>query len=346
MRHAVLLPLLLFATGTLAAEPKGIWLSQDEVAALPTVGPAWMQLKKAADLPAGKPDLSDQNQMNNVYVLAKALVHARTGQDRYRREVIDNCLAAIDTERGGKTLALGRELCAYVIAADLVRWSDAKFVDWLERCQTERLQGKTLVSTHLKRPNNWGTHAGASRIASVIYLRDYYQAHDNEGRARQYQAELGELAAVFRGFVGDRASYAEFEYDHDLSWQADPVRPVGINPKGAMKSGHSIDGVLPDDLRRGGGFQWPPTKTGYPWEAMQGIVVQAELLRRQGYDAFEWEDRAVLRAAQFLHAIDWPAEGDDQWQPWLLNKRYGTKFPAAPTARPGKNMGWTNWTHQ
>ncbi len=346
MRHVLLLPLLLFATGILAAEPKGIWLSRDEVAALPTAGPAWTQLKQAADLPAGKPDLSDQNQMNNVYVMAKALVHARTGQDRYRREVIDNCLAAIDTEQGGKTLALGRELCAYVIAADLVRWSDAKFVGWLERCQTERLQGKTLVSTHLKRPNNWGTHAGASRIASVIYLRDYYQSDNNEVRARQYQAELGELAAVFRGFVGDRASYAGFEYDHDLSWQADPDRPVGINPKGTMKSGHSIDGVLPDDLRRGGGFQWPPSKTGYPWEAMQGIVVQAELLHRQGYDAFEWEDRAVLRAATFLYAIDWPAEGDDQWQPWLLNKRYGTKFPAAPTARPGKNMGWTNWTHQ
>jgi hypothetical protein len=30
--------------------------------------------------------------------------------------------------------------------------------------------------------------------------------------------------------------------------------------------------------------------------------------------------------------------------PWLLNARYGTKFPAHTPAGPGKGMGFTDWT--
>ena len=67
---------------------------------------------------------------------------------------------------------------------------------------------------------------------------------------------------------------AGFEYG-DLSWQADPTKPVGINPVGAKRDGHSIDGVLPDDQRRSGGFVWPPTKENYVWEALQGAIAQA-----------------------------------------------------------------------
>jgi hypothetical protein len=112
-----------------------------------------------------------------------------------------------------------------------------------------------------------------------------------------------------------------------------------------VRDGHSIDGVLPDDMRRGGGFQWPPKETGYPWEALQGAVVQAEILYRAGFDTWEWEDRALLRAAEFLYRVGWTPKGDDQWIPWLINSRYGTTFPAQYPARFGKTMGWTDWTH-
>jgi hypothetical protein len=83
---------------------------------------------------------------------------------------------------------------------------------------------------------------------------------------------------------------------------------------------------------------------------MEGAVVQAELLARAGYDAWNWEDKALLRAAQFLHNLDrefggWWAEGDDEWQPWLINNAYSTDFPATAPARSGKNMGYTDWTH-
>jgi hypothetical protein len=194
-----------------------------------------------------------------------------------------------------------------------------------------------LRSTHEDRPNNWGTHAGASRAAVAVYLGD--------------SEELKRMAQVFRGWLGDRESYAGFRYG-SLSWQADPKTPVGINPSDTEKNGVSISGAMPDDMRRGGPFQVPPAKTGYAWEALQGATVQAEILTRQGYDAWEWEDRALLRAVDYLYQLDktypgqgWWAQGDDEWIVWLVNHAYDTDYPTSIPALTGKNMGWTDWTH-
>ena len=41
-------------------------------------------------------------------------------------------------------------------------------------------------------------------------------------------------ATVFRGFVGERSSYAGFRYG-ELSWQCDMAAPVGINPTGCTR---------------------------------------------------------------------------------------------------------------
>ena len=89
------------------------------------------------------------------------------------------------------------------------------------------------------------------------------------------------------------------------------------------------------NMRRGCRYRLPPCATGYAWEALQGAVVQAEILHRQGYDAWQWQDRALLRAAQFLWRLDqlyggWWASGDDEWQVWLINAAYGTDFPSEP----------------
>jgi hypothetical protein len=294
---------------------------------------AWDRLRKAADRSLQEPDLKNQDQTNNVGVLAKALVYGRTGIKSYRTEVVEHCLKAIGTERGGRSLALGRNLAAYVIAADLVGLEpadDKRFREWLRETLTEQLDGRSLQKTHETRPNNWGTHAGASRAAVAVYLND--------------REELEQTARVFKGYLGDRTSHAGFKFG-ELSWQADPNAPVGINPKGARRDGHSIDGVLPDDMRRGGAYQWPPEKTGYPWEALQGAIVQAEILHRAGYDAWNWQDQALLRAVDFLHQQGWPAAGDDYWVPWVVNFRYESQYPAKLPAGAGKTMGWTDWTH-
>ncbi|MBI3466591.1 MAG: alginate lyase family protein [Planctomycetes bacterium] len=313
----------------------GIWLSTSELLNLPTTGPAWDTLSAAAATTTLAPNIQDQDEKTDVLTLAKALVGVRTNNQDYISQVRTNVIAAIGSELGGRTLALGRNLASYVIAADLVGLEpaqEARFQAWLQQTLTEELDGKSLQSTHEIRPNNWGTMAGGSRAAVAVYLGD--------------QAELARTAQVFKGWLGDLKSYAGFEFGTDLSWQADPSHPVGVNPKGTMKDGHSIDGALPDDMRRGGSFTWPPLSTGYPWEAVQGVVVQAEILSRAGYDTWHWQDQAILRAVQFLYGIGWPATGDDQWVPWLIDAHYGTHFASNAQAEPGKIMGWTSWTHQ
>jgi hypothetical protein len=314
----------------------GIWITAAELAQLPTSGSAWEHLKLAADSDLGQPNIADQNSQHDTNTLAVALVYARTGDASYRAKAAGAIMAAIGTERGGRTLALGRNLVSYVIAADLIdlprydAGSDQQFRSWLAAVRTETLDGRTLVSTHEMRPNNWGTHAGASRIAADRYLGD--------------TADVARAAQVFKGWLGDRPAYAGFTYG-DLAWQADPSKPVGINPRGATKNGQSIDGVLPDDQRRAGGFRWPPQKENYVWEGLQGAIVQAELLQRAGYDAWNWSDKALLRAVMWETSVaNLPAQGDDTWQIWLVNHAYGTTFPES-AANTGKNMGFTDWMY-
>jgi hypothetical protein len=313
-----------------------IIISAAELQARPTSGPLWAALKQAADSPEGRPNLADQNQNNNVLVLAKALVYARTGEAAYRNAVVANLKAVVGTE-GHTTLALGREIAAYALAADLVDLASADpnfdsgtFRPWLRALLTRQIDGRTLVNTHELRPNNWGTHASGSRAAIAAYLGD--------------GAELARVATVFRGWLGERSAYAGFEYG-DLDWQADPSKPVGINPPGATIKGHNVDGVIPDDQRRYGGFSWPPPCGNYPHEALDGTLLTAEILSRAGYPAYGWGSSALLRAQTWLHSIGCAPDGDNVWHLPLLDARYGTGFWNGAPTRPGKNFGWTDWLY-
>lgn len=345
----LLLGLLLAAPIAVATPPdlsgfdRGIWIDRDRFGLLPPYGVAWRGMLRYANGPTDAPDLSDQEDMTNVRVFAKALVYARTEIPSYRDDVLRACQTVIGTEGRsrpgdpdyGRSLALGRGLMAYVLAADLVGLpadQDRRFRRWLEVVVDEPMtDGRSLRATHEERPNNWGNHSGASRLAVAAYLRD--------------ADEVAEVAAIFKGYLGDRSSYAGFEYG-DLNWQANPARPVGINPVGATKQGHSIDGVLPDDQRRAGEFDWPPPTTNYAYEGLQGALAQAVILERAGYDAFEWQDRALLRAVEWLYQqADFPAVGDDIWQLFVINSAYGTELPTTTPTYPGKAVGFTDWTH-
>lgn len=314
-----------------------ILMSRAQLLSRPTSGAAWTALKARADSSVGTPDISNQDESADQTTFAKSLVFARTGITSYRSAVIAALKAAVGTESGGRTLALARNLPGYVLAADFIdlgsadpSFDQSTFKPWLRSLLTKPLDGRTLVSTHEDRPNNWGTHAGAARAAVAGYLGD--------------SGQLARTAQVFRGYLGDRTAYAGFSYG-ELSWQCDPSHPVGINPP-CTRSGIDIGGVMPDDLRRGGGLQWPPASTGYPWEGLQGAVLQAELLRAQGYDAWSWSNKAILRAVKFLYdRAHWPATGDDEWQTWLIDARYGTSYRAAAPVRGGKNFGFTDWLY-
>lgn len=321
---------------------QGLWIDPRALDGLPTDGAAWDALDETADaLSEGiDPDLNERNDHNTV-VLAAALVAVREDDDDLRRDVASAIDDAVDaTGEVTDALSVARKLVTYVVAADLIHLGDVDpsddraFRAWLDEMRHQRSTsdaGRSVVSTHEERPNNWGTHAGASRIAAALYLED--------------EKDLDRAADVFAGWLGDRDRYAGFEYG-DLSWQCDPARPVAVNPDGCTIEGHDVGGVLPDDQRRAGDFEWPPDRENYVWEALQGAVVQAELLHRAGYDAWEWGDQALVRAMTWLHEeADYPAEGDDTWIPWLVNRGTGTRFPAITPSEPGKNLGYTDWTH-
>jgi hypothetical protein len=334
---------LVLAVGAAVASPwnadaaYGLWRSRAELARLPTSGPAWMRLKSVADANPGEADVANENSRHDTNTLAAALVYARAGQKPYRTKAREGIAAAIGTERGGRTLALGRNLPAYIIAADLIGLRsydpalDSRFREWLQAVRAEPLDGRTLIQTHERRPNNWGTHAGAARVAIAAYLNDH--------------ADLERAARVFKGWLGDRAAYAGFAFG-DLSWQCNPTEPVAVNPAGCTRRGAELDGVLPDDQRRSGGFAWPPKRENYTWGALAGATLQAELLHRQGYDTWQWEDQALRRAVRWLYVQNsFPPTGDDTWIPWVVNRAYGTSFQTT-SAKIGKNMGFTDWTHQ
>jgi hypothetical protein len=319
----------------------GLWIGSREVRGLPTSGAAWTRLREVADGNCGTPDLADQESNTNVCIVAKALVFARTGETRYRDDVVSALRTIADAGTySGRALALGRQLGGYAIAADLVQLQrhapdlDTRFRAKLrELLVTPTTDGpRTLVECHERRPNNWGTHCGGARIAVAAYLGD------NE--------ELARASRVFRGWLGDRSAYAGFSFGSDLTWHCDANAPVAVNPRGCTKQGVSIDGVLPDDQRRGGSFRVPPPAENYVYEALQGALMQAVILSRHGYDVWNWQDRALLRAFDWLHDVAaYPAEGDDTWQPHIINRVYGRQFPAPVPSRPGKNIGWTDWTH-
>lgn len=332
----------------------GIWVSASELATLPMEGEAWERLLETADGSLEEPNIAGLDANHDVQTLAVALVYARTGDLNYREKAAQAIRATMGTEftglldgpgssQGATAESLGRNLASYVIAADLIGLEnydatlDAEFRTWISRLLTEQWEDGSLVAVSEQRPSSIGRTAGASRAAVAAYLGD--------------PLELERAARVFKGFLGDRHTYASFQYGNDLSWQHVRLRPVGVNPAGASKDGFSIDGAMPEEMRRGCSFQVPPCPTTSPWGSLQGIVVEANILHRQGYDTWNWEDGAVLRAVQFMDTLQqrypgaqWWATGDDRWVPWLVNDVYGASFPTEET-RMGKNMGWTDWTH-
>jgi len=321
---------------------KGIWIGPNEIAALPMSGAGWTELIGVADASAGTPSLSDQNSGWSCRLFGKALAYARTKDTKYLTPVLAGLrtVAEGNLESGSRALALGRELLSVVLAADTVGLAEidpalhAQFVTKLRYLLSYKTsQAGSLIDCSLDRPNNWGAHSIASWLAGALYLGD------TEGVAK--------AAKVLKGWLGDRSAYAGFSYG-DLGWQSDPKAPVGVLGVNAEINGHNLSGAQPEELRRGGSFQWPPPKNDaymYSYESMQGRLAAAYMLSRAGYDALNWCDKGILRAFQFLDKLGWGFEGDDRCQVFLVNKLYGTKYTATGSSAFGKNYGFTFWTH-
>ena len=324
-----------------------------ELLALPTSGTAWAALKAVADGSLSTPDLCDINANHHVQTLAAALVYARTGIASYGSKARAAVMAAIQTQRVGCTnavLALGRQLTAYVLSANLAGLSgadDATFRSWLTTIRLKVVGGhpiwNSLVATHLSSPNNWGAYAGASRIAADLYLGD--------------TTDLAAAARITKGFLGDRASYAGFTNNLSsaaIAWTCSGSVTTYTPENGACtKSGINLDGGVAADISRGGSLRWPPADPGIPYqlEAIQGVGLQTELLYRNGYaDAWSWSNNGLKRAAAIVTrsaasgGTGWNATSTSRQMPWLLNLRYGTSIPTRASGI-GRAIGFTDWLY-
>ena len=310
--------------------PIGIWLSQEEIAALPMSGSAWENVVSTADSLSGQAQLDDNDSKHDVQTLAAALYTARTGE---KRERVVDALRTVPASEISRVLELSRGLQSYIIAADLIGYDDPEFRNFVDTIiRDESIDGNGsdgVLGTAAYSPNNWGGHARATAAAAAVYLGD--------------QALLEDVTRWHMAFLGeDNGHQMRFK---DTNWHADPDNKRGINAKGARIEGKNVDGVLPEELRRGGEFTWPPNETGYVWEGMQGLVVTHIILWRAGQIDLDAEDNAIVRAMDWLYkVVEWPAEGDDTWIPWLINGVFGTDYPTTP-AKSGKGMGFTDWTH-
>ncbi|KKU02200.1 MAG: hypothetical protein UX52_C0009G0014 [Candidatus Amesbacteria bacterium GW2011_GWA1_46_35] len=318
---------------------QGIWISSSEIAKLPTSGSAWNAVLSAANGSWGTARLNDNNSMHDVYTLAGALVAVRTGDSTMRAKTIAGLRSAMSSLIS-RTLELARGLQTYIIAADIIGYHDTGFENWVRDITFARpvpgRDGSGLYNNALTDSTNWGGHERASAIAAALYLRD---------------SRIGELVRAYQEYIGENVSPKTLIY-RGTNWQADQNNKAGVNRVGARIQGQDVSGVIPEDWRRGSEFNWPPTLSGYMWEGVQGFTVSAVLLHRAGLVPFTSGNNVLSRVLhQLMDPLNPPnpgindqPTGDDTWIPWVVNYYAGTNFRTT-AANPGKNMGWTDWTH-
>ena len=182
-----------------------------------------------------------------------------------------------------------------------------------------------------------------------------FQQQDPAYRDSVLPPALGARVAVeagvspcWAGFVGDRGSWSDWGDIHRVaeSWACDPQQFIPLNAP-CERDGVDLDGAIGEDVGRGGDLRWPPGRTGlsYQAEALQGLILQAELLDRASLDAWGWEDSALRRSAGFMTRADaWNLTPPGRHVPWLLNARYGLDLPTEP-AGEGRVFGFTDWLY-
>lgn len=320
------------STPTSTATPPSGGFIGPEVSGLPTSGAAWTALKAAADSSAGSASITcnQDNRTHPKVALAAGLVYARTGDAAYKSKVITlvNEAKASASNCGNAILSLGRQLGAYIFAADYVGYRDSAFVSWVSSIRTQVFSAshgrwQALAATAANTSNNWGTFALASLTTADAYLRD------SAGLTRDNQ--------LFTDY-GDGSS----SYQHTSSYQSVWSCPVGYEINPASCTTPQKEGAAVEDASR----ESYPTLGNYAAESPQGYVVTAEVLQKAGFNAWNVNTKQVCRNAK------WRERGGnlnyssaDRYVTWMTNARCG--FSQTTTAAGyGRVFGFTDWLYQ
>ncbi len=325
-------------TVVLAADPV-IWLSGAEIVLRPTTGAAYDNVVDAA----GTIDtniLGSPSDDGATGALANALLYVRTGNALYKDAAIALIEAADGTECGHSSSPVrihALKLGQLVEAAHLVGYSDVGFDAFLvAQLHNDCGNSRTLIEVMEQRPNNWGTTALTAVMSIALYLDDTIL--------------FDHSVDILHGWLGDTTAYNSFDYGN-LCWQADESVPVGINPIGSVIDGVNVDGVLPDDQRRGPNCPPDPViEENYVYSALAGPWVSCEIAHKKGHDAWGWEDEAMLRAAvrietDFASGFVSGSATNDRWQGWVVNWQYGSgTVVTAAESTLSKSYAFTSWT--
>jgi hypothetical protein len=341
---------------------KGIWLNRTEILKIATKGSAWDMVLADAAADPGTADISHQDSNHDVYTLAAALVCARTRA--YCDKALTAIMSARGTEVGARWLDVGRNLGAYVIAADLIGLhADAdpdspgsRFERWVESWLTKRLPDHVTGDLRTFQPFSSGSNDSAQEGLAYTAVAAYLG--DNTALKRAWDA--------YRAFACDPTAPSSLSIDVsktvEFGWAHDNASPCAINPKGSKKTvpaglpgaggTYRLDGSVGNDMRRGGRFKWTPGYTQYPWVGLEGFIPTAVLLERAGYPAFSVADNAVLRTIQYLWHLR-NNTGDTRWFDGvrsrelvsLVNVAYGRSFLIKEPVGGGRTIGYTAWSH-
>ncbi len=333
----------------------GIWVSQSEIMSRPTTGAAWQSILSDAAGAWGTASVSNQDSDHDQYVLAGALVCARTGQ--YCDKTRQGLLSAIGTEEGARWLAVGRNMLGYTIAADVMRNSGnlagadlTNISNWLASFLTKTLannnSGVQEVLMPFKSGSNADAQSGAVYAAIAAYTGNSEKLEYVWNRFRLYSCDK----------TGNPEQVIDVNTGFSSGWSFATAynEACAVNPIGTTKDGVRIDGAIINDMRRGGSFKFPPEYTSYPWVGLEGYVPTALILQRAGYPAFSVKDNAVLRTHEYLCYLK-NNTTTDWWDParaaeikHLVKVVYGFDNPGCSISYPvgkGRTVGYADWTH-
>jgi hypothetical protein len=333
-----------YISGTPTPAFAAVWIDPSNVTSYPNFGTPWTAINNRANATWGTADVSNQDSTHSRMVLAGAYVGMRNSNATMITKATNGLTAMIGTEAPARWLAIGRNLGAAIIAADVLNIRSGPIYNWLASFTTMVLENnnnssilETIDETAWLSASNADAQVGFVYTALGAYLQDRDILDWNYRALRRY--------------AGDRTSTWTMTSNNN-SWQEIPADPVAIQNLGALATnGANIDGVVSNDMSRSNAVATnTPVYTSdslYPWVGLNGSVFAALVLHRQGYPTFSLEDEAFRRAFDYLHNLGglWYDGTEKPDVKWILNQAYGLNYDVVSPVDRVALVGYTDWSH-
>lgn len=352
-----------------------VFITDAELASLPTSGAAWTFLNAQANATWSALSLANQNSYDQSKVLGAALVWRKTGRSNttLRNKIISAINTAQGTESIANQLALYRTVGGYAMAAAMIELSPAALMtggsqtygDWFQSLVMQTATGgqdndrMDWCTTRLA--HNWAAYARWSWLCVANFRGATADVATIE---KTYRAFCGDISDHV--FTGTTPAYDQAKTESDWATVGYPTRQGAINPLSSDKrSGFQVedgsrglsgsgDGWSGSDsepwLSAGAGSQ-PVALDGndhgmiYQYGALDGNTATAILLYHLGYpNSFGVANDALKRNLDWcdrhggrVNLVDAQANNYT-----LSNHVYGTSYAASPDVT-SRAFGYTNW---